>query len=614
MTNAPSRARVFFSVCALAAVTSTAAAGEVTVEVDWGKPTGRTATRLHYGLNAFHGTNPDVFGTPGLEAYKKNLAFMRPGIVRIHTWEMTSDSTTSKGGWWKDPKGPNYAWDREKIKNTFDGTPDYGQTWMVNIPVWPGHLGTPVEGKNFHDWLLKPTEYDAFANFCAELVRIINIEQKRGVKYFEVPNERELRYANDMPALAELYSRAARAMKKVDPTIKVGGPAFTDPWHTTVEPFIKGAIADLDFISYHTYTQWDLKNLRSTTSLLGSADGLAASAARIAGFAKKYAPMREIELFHNEFNLSVASDDFKDPRLTNIVSALYDALALASIASSPSIKGAMAWNESDGWFGKMAAPGAGAGLRPAASVFHLFNTFMTGPIVTTASSARTSVTPFAVAEGTRRAMVLVNRDETTSHKAKLTSMGGGFAPDANVKVYQLTRCDLRGSSGTASKLLPADGLELPALSVTAIVEGTQETIPAGGIIAMTPSACQMIGPTDPPGVRKDAGAPPVVVDARPATPADAGVADARPADAAGGTTTDKVDAGSPVKADAAPRPQRPGTDPSPGNGDDGEPEKPAATTASGGCGCEVGARGGGASGALGGAFLVAMLLLRRRRR
>jgi xylan 1,4-beta-xylosidase len=390
---------------------------------------------------------------------------MRPAIVRNHNWEMLKDSSSARG-WFKNPTTSSYAWDRSKIDKALNGGSKlaFGQVTMVNIPMWPAYLGQPVSGKSSDHWRLRTDAYDDFAKFCAELVKIVNKEQGRNVRYFEVLNEREGLYKDDPAELAEIYKLAAREMRKVDPSIKIGGPALADPWNKAADPFIKAAIDELDFVSYHTYTQWDLRpdKRKSTQSLLNSAAGLGYASARIRGIVAKYTT-RKVELFHNEYNLSVASESFADPRLTNIVSAVFDALAMGSIASS-SATGAMAWNECDGWYGKL---GPGGTRRPAANVFHLYNSHMTGDVMTTLSSAPAEVTPFAVRSGQRRALALVNRNEASSREVKVAATGG--FDGGNVKVYRVTASGLAQAEVNAGEL--ASGYALPPLSVTVLVQG-----------------------------------------------------------------------------------------------------------------------------------------------
>jgi len=159
-------------------------------------------------------------------------------------------------------------------------------------------------------------------------------------------DERDDVYKGKGTALANLVLEAARAMKKVDPTILVGGPALIHPWQEVVNDFLVTASGELDFISYHTYATGD-----SNAPLQGMFDGalgLGGIATYMNGEIAKHTK-RKLELFHNEFNISYAPPD---QRMNNMDGAIFDALALIGFAESP-ITGSAAWNEADGWYGQL---------------------------------------------------------------------------------------------------------------------------------------------------------------------------------------------------------------------------------------------------------------------
>ncbi len=118
-------------------------------------------------------------------------------------------------------------------------------------------------------------------------------------------------------------------------------------------------------------------------------------------------PARSIELFHSEYNISYTPPD---ARMTNMISAIYDALAMASITSAGAT-GAMAWNEADGWYGKMNNHWGNWQKRPAAFVHQLYNRYMLGNVVHSTSSNAASVTSYAVRNGNQYSLALINRSE-----------------------------------------------------------------------------------------------------------------------------------------------------------------------------------------------------------
>jgi hypothetical protein len=131
---------------------------------------------------------------------------------------------------------------------------------------------------------------------------------------------------------------------------------------------------------------------------------------------------RNIALFHDEFNLS-GNYQLNDPRMRDERGMIYDALAFAAIANS-GMTGALAWNEADGIYGKLAPTSDGNWqARPAVPVFNLYNRYFRGDIVKTSSPPRVldagkvgrgeivanAVTTFAVTSSSHRSLALINR-------------------------------------------------------------------------------------------------------------------------------------------------------------------------------------------------------------
>ncbi len=457
-------------------------AGAQTVVVDWGKPTGRQATARQFGLNLFQGPRPDVAGTPGNASYKSGLVMMQPGLVRLHHAGLIQDSKTSSG-WVVNPSGADYHWDEQKIRAALTGHPLRGAVWIMDITRWPAFLGPGTQP-------LAAAQIPAFTAFAAALVQIVNVNLKFGVRYFEVLNENEAVYKDKPAAWAALVVAASVAMKAVDPTIKVGGPGFANPWGASVEPFIKAAAADLDFISYHTYSTGDQKG--TPDDLFNSAAGLGGIAGRIRGFIAK-ATTRPVEIFHDEYNISYAPPD---PRMTNGVGAVFDALAMMSFVNAD-VSGACAWNEADGWYGKL---DSSFRPRPAAHVFRLFNAFVPGAVMSAVSTAPNEVSALATVKEGQLSLVLVNRvAEARSVKvsfAAKTPNGPGW------KSYQVSR---DGFSVTDLKEEAAGiGVGLPAQSVTVLVAGGVPLAVALPPPAAPPSAEAPAPPAGPPSAEAPA--------------------------------------------------------------------------------------------------------------
>ncbi|MDX2019615.1 MAG: hypothetical protein SF187_05190 [Deltaproteobacteria bacterium] len=418
------------------------------ISVDWNKPTGAESTSAQYGLNLFKVYNPSV--SQQNPAYKRELARMAPGMLRIHSWNMMGDSA-SGDGWIRDGVKASYAWDETKIVAALKDVTPVGSLAMMNIPAWPSFLGSS-------DKPLDPSKLDAFADFCAQLVQIVNVKAKYGIKYWEVTNERDGVYSGKGADLAAVVLAAAKAMRKVDPTIKVGGPAFTQPWHQTVGDFLTASVAQLDFISYHTYSTGDGK--APLQGLFDSAAGLGGIAKYMRGEIAKRTT-RKLEVFHNEYNISWAPPD---ARMNGVEGAVFDALALMSFAGSE-VAGSAAWNEADGWYGKLDGE---LNPRPASYVFELFNRLAVGKVVKASSDDDKTVSAMAVSRGDAKALFLVNRT-TAAVMADVT----GF-DDRQTSAMQVTK------DGRAAVTVARTGaVNLPPLSLTVLTAG-QASSGAGG--------------------------------------------------------------------------------------------------------------------------------------
>jgi beta-xylosidase len=149
------------------------------------------------------------------------------------------------------------------------------------------------------------------------------------VQYWEVLNEMDRRYASNPAEIGRIYRIAAEAMRQVDPTIKIGGPGFESPYGPNrIEAFVAQAYSQLDFLSYHTYTTARKDN--SDQELFQAAGALGSEVQTLRSLIAKYTS-RPVEIFHDEFNISYAPPDV---RMTNQVSAVYDATGMIAITPS----------------------------------------------------------------------------------------------------------------------------------------------------------------------------------------------------------------------------------------------------------------------------------------
>ena len=88
-------------------------------------------------------------------------------------------------------------------------------------------------------------------------VRYANVKKKYGVKYWEIGNENWNNNKATPQEMARIVVRFSRAMKRVDPSIKVGASGDNPPWWAG---FLPTAAPALDFLSLSLYNCGGWKN------------------------------------------------------------------------------------------------------------------------------------------------------------------------------------------------------------------------------------------------------------------------------------------------------------------------------------------------------------------
>ncbi len=452
----------------------TAASGPVTVRVDWAATKG-TATRSSFGLNGFTAFDPKNAASP---EYRQNMAYMNPGLVRYHSAEMVKDSSRPNG--WLDHKAKK--WDAAKIRRALDAwMPEAGGA-LLTIPWWPEWMDKDK------DRLLDADEYDRFAALCADLVRIVNVDLKKNVRYWEATNERDGPYWVDrakkkepdrLDELVTIYNRCAAAMKRVDPTIKVGGPAAARSDLTPyLRRFVKGARQNLDFFSYHIYASGSAQE--PDQSVYDKTERIGAYTKAIVAMLQEESPDRPIPAHLNEYNISW-DWRLRDKRMTSHKGAVFDALALVAAVSNGAAA-TNAWNERDGVYGKM---GTDYALRPGAHVFHLFNRYLVGDVAPSSSSDDGRIVVWAVKNASKgqKAFVVINRSNAA---LPVTCDFAGWRPEAGLARHEVSA---RGytTSALSGKTLAAGGLTVPEHSVTVVTAaGGAAGVPGGPGAASPP--------------------------------------------------------------------------------------------------------------------------------
>lgn len=344
----------------------------VPLEIDWAKP-GRIITRDHFGLNCYSGLDPETAANP---KYLENLIHMNPGILRIHHAGMLEDASKSPSAWVDHQKK---CWHQERILAALAPLRTLPSRIIICINTWPSWMDQNQDGR------LDPDCHDDYADFCADLVKIVNSPAAgKPVLWWEITNEMDDRYhkpfyeAREPDLLNELtniYLKSAIAMKRADTRIRTGGPATTNSYNVDFHKrFIAATAPLLDFYSMHLYLTGsrDFPDAEIFERTSAPAWPLAAVRAML----DEVSPQRKIELMMDEFNINW---DWRqeDVRMTDWRGAVWDA-AFCLSALDAGADATSAWNERDGAYGKTTFDHQ---RRPAAESLHLINGILPGATV-----------------------------------------------------------------------------------------------------------------------------------------------------------------------------------------------------------------------------------------
>ncbi|MDQ3930596.1 MAG: glycosyl hydrolase, partial [Chloroflexota bacterium] len=108
--------------------------------------------------------------------------------------------------------------------------------------------------------VVPPSKYEEWAELVAATVQHVNVERRLGVRYWEVWNEPNLWgfWQGSYQEYLRLYDVTVEAALKVDPGIRIGGPAVASYQPDHIDEFMQheallGPKGRVDFVSWHSY-------------------------------------------------------------------------------------------------------------------------------------------------------------------------------------------------------------------------------------------------------------------------------------------------------------------------------------------------------------------------
>ncbi len=189
----------------------------------------------------------------------------------------TPSSTTRLGVYRDSDDGPHH--DFSKVDAVIDRVLETGLRPIVEISFMPRDLALDPEATVFayRGIISPPRDFDRWAALVRDLVAHLADQFGREVVRgwaFEVWNEPNLGlfWSGAESDYLRLYEVTARAVKAVDPTFRVGGPATAAAgWIDDLLEHCRAGDVPLDFISTHTYGMPPL-DLRPITARFGRPD------------------------------------------------------------------------------------------------------------------------------------------------------------------------------------------------------------------------------------------------------------------------------------------------------------------------------------------------------
>ncbi len=380
------------------------------VSVDWENAVAQT-TPFTFGSNDYEIIDPKEAADP---VFQKHLVELNIGLIRVHNSGLCDN--------WTDED--TRTWDEAKIKAGYDVSYRQRPRIVQTIPGWPKWMAQNEDG------LLDPSEYNRYAAFCAELVEILNLRQRRKVRYWEPFNEEDKAYkeAGKLDELWKIYNKAAVAMKAKDPSIKVGGPALTWDDKSTLASFLKACRPNVDFISWHRYVTGDAEE--STDAIMSYTPEYATQVQKFRKLAEEYIPDRRVPLLLGEYNINHSWNSGEKRQQTHVGAVWFG--SVHKHLADAGIDMAASWHLKDGVYGLIDSDN---NLRPAATVFAWGIKYLTGKVMETESD-EPSVEAMAVQQAKgKRSLLLINK----SAKSAQVSIQG--MPDAskldNLQMFSL---------------------------------------------------------------------------------------------------------------------------------------------------------------------------------
>lgn len=412
---------------------------QINITSDWTTPISPAPAHM-YGVNVWSGTTESIATNP---AYVQCLTNMNLGFLRYHSAVTMSGSSGDSASTWIDPV--NKVWLTNRIKNILTATKGCAPDKIMNIANFPPWM---VDSNGKLTAAYQGTGTGSYAQFCAALVQIAD-NNGTYIKYWEPTNELNGLYSGDMTTLSSIFLNCRNAMKTVDSSILVGGPAFSNPWDTAnYTAFFAAVAGQIDFITYHDYSEFSPQPI---STLYSDATGNAASYVSQLAFNAGI----NVPIFCDEWNMYGSYNNDTSGQMASPQSAVYDALRFKAFIEGGNLAGATSFNDADNTYGKINP--SYSSIRPSGTLNALANQFLTGCWCQTSSTNAGAVAALATRNGTQRSLMLICQS-TSAQTVSLNFLG------VDVPSFPLTAYTISSSSGYSTSTINYNGTA-PSLSL-----------------------------------------------------------------------------------------------------------------------------------------------------
>jgi xylan 1,4-beta-xylosidase len=198
------------------------------------------------------------------------------------------------------------------VDQIYDGLLKNGVRPFVEISFMPRKLAFNPDA--LHPFWYKPNvsppkdlvRWDQLiTHFAQHLIDRYGIDEVSSW-YFEVWNEPNIDFWNGIPrgrSYFELYAHTARALKAVNPRLRVGGPATAaSAWIGDFLKFVVDSRVPVDFVSTHAYADDTVEDLFNNDASIPMDERVCRAAAKVRGEIKASA-LPNLPLFMTEWNV-----------------------------------------------------------------------------------------------------------------------------------------------------------------------------------------------------------------------------------------------------------------------------------------------------------------------